>query len=376
MVLNLKPIIKKEIFQIIRDKRALGVLLFIPAFMLVMFGYALNFDVKHIKLAVYDEDNSAESREFVQNFTRSEYFDLIKYLDDSDEIDRLMATERIKAAFVIPEDFSHNLIAGREARVQVIIDGANANSASTIVGYVQAITSDFSGEIVVDALKKIGKTGMSLPVDFRPRIWFNPELKSAKFLVPGLIGFILMVTAVISTALSVVRERERGTMEQITVSPIKPVELIIGKVIPYIFISLGATVMVLLFGFLLFGVEIKGSILLLFLVTLIFIIGCLGLGVLISTFAKTQQVAFMIAAMATMLPTFILSGFVFPIRNMPVIVQAVTYLVPARYYLVALRAIILKGVGIWAFWDQLLFMLAFAFMTIVASSVRASKIRL
>lgn len=373
MFSRIKPIVIKEFRQVARDKRSLGVLLFIPAFMLVMFGYALNFDVKHTSLAIYDDDKSQKSRDFVENFLHSEYFDLKYYLHSTSEIDKLMGEEKVRVAVVIPQDFSEKLLAGREAVVQIIVDGANANAASTAVGYVNAIVQSYSTKILTDSLMRIGKSGLSLPIDYRPRVWYNPELRSAKFLVPGLIVLILMITAVISTSLSVVREKERGTMEQITVSPIKPAELIIGKTIPFVIISLIGAIIILLASFILFDVVIKGSYILLFIITLIFLTGCLGLGLLISTFAETQQLAFMLAVMVTILPTFILSGFVFPIRNMPVVIQAITYLIPARYFIVVLRSIILKGVGLSAFWHQTLFLIAFAIFTIILSSMRLSK---
>jgi len=369
MFSRIKSIIKKEFRQIARDKRTLGILLFIPAFMLVMFGYALNFDVKHISLAIYDNDQSRMSREFVQNLLHSEYFDLKYYLKRTGDIDKLMGEEKVRVAIVIPKDFSKKLYTDRETTIQVILDGANSTAAATTVGYLNAIIQNFvaRGHSPVPTFIP--------PIDYRPRVWYNPELRSAKFLVPGLIGFILMVTAVISTSLSVVREKERGTMEQIFVSPIKSIELILGKTIPYIFISFLATVLILFFGYFLFDVVIKGSYLLLFIVTLVFLTGCLGLGLLISTIVETQQVAFMLAVLITMLPTFILSGFVFPIRNMPPPIQAVTYLFQARYFLVSLRCIILKGVGLSAFWDQVLFLTIFATITIGLSAVRMRKKR-
>ncbi|MBD3232913.1 MAG: ABC transporter permease subunit [candidate division Zixibacteria bacterium] len=370
---KLKPIVKKEFRQVIRDRRTLAVLLFIPAFLITMFGYALNFDVKHIIMAVYDEDNSKLSREYARSFIHTEYFDLYGYLNDRDQIDNLMGNEVIQVALVIPHDFSNYLIAGKESKVQVIIDGANSNTATTVNGYVEAFTGDFSQKIMLKTFLKTGSKAAVMPIDFRPRIWFNPELKSAKFLIPGLIGFILMITAVVSTALSIVREKERNTIEQILVSPVNPLELVIGKVVPYILISLIAAAAVLLVGNILFDVVVNGSYLLLLLVTLIFLVACLGLGILISTAAETQQTAFMMATMITVLPTFILSGFVFPIRNMPEIIQAITYLVPARYYLVALRAIILKGVGITAFWDQILYLIAFGGLVLSVSIVRLRK---
>lgn len=374
MFSRIRPIVIKEFRQISRDKRTLGVLLLVPAFMLVMFGYALNFDVKHVSLAIYDGEGSRASRAFAESLLHSEYFDLKYRLKDVREIDDLMGEEKVRVALVIPQDFSKRLLAGREAIVQVIVDGANANAAATAVGYVNAMVQDYSTKLSVRARMRAGHSDVPVPIDYRPRVWYNPELKSAKFLVPGLIGFILMITAVISTALSVVREKEQGTIEQIIVSPIRPVELILGKTIPYILLSLVATAIILLVSFYLFDVVVRGSVLLLFGVTLLFLAGALGLGLLISTVADSQQVAFQMATLVTMLPTFLLSGFVFPIRNMPLPVQVITYIVPARYFLSALRSIILKGVGLSAFWDQMLFLLAFAVLTLGISSARLRRI--
>ncbi|MFH1893653.1 MAG: ABC transporter permease [Candidatus Zixiibacteriota bacterium] len=370
MTNRLKPVIKKELRQISRDRRTLGILLFIPAFMLVMFGYALNFDVRDISLAVCDEDKTSSSREFIESFLHSEYFTLNYSVNDPRELDELLDNGDALVAIVVPIGFSESILAGGTSSVQVLVDGTNPTSASTAVGYATAIVQSYSNKIITHSLMRVGRSGVAAPIDYRPRIWFNPELKSAKFLIPGLIGFILMVTAVVSTSLSIVREKERGTMEQLTVSPLNPIELILGKTIPYIVISLVATVAILIVGQVLFDVTVKGSYALLLLVTLIYLTACLGLGLLISSISDSQQVAFQIAVMATMLPTFLLSGFVFPIRNMPIVVQAVTYIVPARFFMVALRAIVLKGVGISAFWDQLLYLLAFALLTIGLSSLR------
>lgn len=370
MTSRLKPVIKKEFRQISRDRRTLGILLFIPAFMLVMFGYALNFDVRDISLAVCDQDKTSSSRQFVESFLHSEYFTLNYSVNDPRELDELLDNGDALVALVVPAGFSESILAGSKPSVQVLVDGTNPTSASTAVGYATAIVQSYSTGIIAHSLMRLGRSGVTAPIDYRPRVWFNPELKSAKFLIPGLIGFILMVTAVVSTSLSIVREKERGTMEQLTVSPLNSIELIIGKTIPYIAISLIATVVILIVGQVLFDVTVKGSYLLLLLVTLLYLTACLGLGLLISSISESQQVAFQIAVMATMLPTFLLSGFVFPVRNMPTVVQIVTYAVPAKYFMVALRAIVLKGVGIGAFWDQLLYLFGFALLTIGLSSRR------
>ncbi len=372
--LNILPIVRKEFRQIKRDKRILGILLFIPALMLFMFGYALNFDVKHTRVAVYDEDKSRTSREFIQQFFSSEYLDYVYALQSKSEINNLLDGEHVRAVIVIPSAFSKDLQKGRATSIQIIVDGTNSNTAATVLGYINSIVQQYSLNVISQSFMRLGQKQLTMPINFQPRIWYNPELRSAKFLVPGLIAFILMVTAVISTTLSVVRERELGTIEQIIVSPIKPIELILGKTIPYVIISLIATVMILIMGYFLFDISVKGNVLLLSMVTLFFLLGGLGMGLLISTLVETQQLAFMIAIIVSMLPTFILSGFVFPIRNMPLLIQGITYLLPARYFLSSLRAIILKGVGISAFWEQALILFIYAIFMIAISSIRMKKI--
>jgi ABC-2 type transport system permease protein len=374
MYATIISIIRKEFLQIRRDRRILGMLLFIPSLMLLMFGYALNFDVRHTSLAVYDEDRTETSRSFARQFWNSEYFNLKFHLDRKSDIDPLLDGERVRVVLVIPVGFSRDIARGREAAVQVLIDGANSFSATTILGYINAIVQQYSLTVVTSALVRSGGKTLPLPIDFRPRVWYNAELRSAKYLVPGLIAFIMMVVAVVSTALSVVRERELGTLEQLKVSPVRPLEIVIGKTVPYTLISLAAAFSILLVGYFLFDVQVKGSYLLLVLATLIFLLGSLGFGLFISTVAETQQVAFMIAALSTLLPTFVLSGFVFPIRNMPEVIQAITYFIPARYFLAALRGIILKGVGLDALWDQFVFLLAYATLMVGVSSLRLRKL--
>ncbi len=369
----LRPVIKKEFLQIRRDSRSLMFLIFLPAFMLVMFGFALNFDVKHIPLAVVDEDGSRASRDLVDKFRTTEYFDLKAVLPKTAAIDPLMAREDIRAALVIPVKFAEDLLAGRSPSVQVLVDGSNAMSGTTAAGYVGAIVQSYSQGITLKMLARRGLTVASLPLAAEVRVWYNPELRSAMFLIPGLMAFILMVIVTVSTAFSVVREKERGTMDQLRISSLTPFELILGKIIPYVAISIGSAHLVLLLGRLLFGVGIRGSYPLLLLAMVLFVTGALGQGLLISTITRTQQVAFLIALLTTMLPTFILSGFVFPIRNMPPVVQAITYFVPGRYFLAALRAIILKGVGLGAVWDQFLLLAGFAALSLGASALRLGK---
>lgn len=370
---RIKPVVKKEFRQISRDKLSLGLLLVLPAFLLIMYGYALNFDVKHLSLAVLDQEKSQRSRGFIDKFRQTEYFDVEYNLTDQKQIDDLMEKGKVQVALVVPWDFSRSLIAGRETAVQVLIDGGEAGIAGTAIGYVNAVIQSYTTGIVVKAMEARGGADLSVPLELRPRVWFNPELKSVRFLIPGLMAFVLMITVVISTAFSVVREIERGSIEQIIVSPLRPHELIIGKIIPYALISLFSAHTVLLFGDLLFDVSIKGSYAWLLAGILFFLVCGLGLGLLISTIASTQQVAFMIAVITTMLPTFILSGFVFPIRNMPVVIQAVTYLIPARYFLIILRGVMLKGVGLSAFGEELAVLAGFGLLTLILSSARMNK---
>ncbi|MDH7511891.1 MAG: ABC transporter permease [Clostridiales bacterium] len=358
----IKPVVKKEFRQIRRDKRTLGMLLFIPAFLLIMYGYALNFDVKHLALAVLDQEKSPRSQDFIERFLVTEYFDLMRVVESDREIDRLMGEGTVQVALVIPYDFSRSLLAGRQTDIQVIINGEETFIAGAAAGYVSAIAQSYSPSIIVR------------PLDLHPRIWFNPELRSARFLVPGLMAFVLMITVVISTAFSVVRERERGSIEQLMVSPLNPAALVVGKTIPYVLVSLVSAHLVLAFGRLFFGVSIKGQYGYLLAGMILFLVGGLGVGLLISTVARTQQVAFMIAIITTMLPTFVLSGFVFPIRNMPLAIQAITFVIPARYFLAILRGVMLKGAGLDALWGQMSFLVAFAALALGLSSMRLGKI--
>jgi ABC-2 type transport system permease protein len=363
----------KELRQISRDPATLGTLLVVPLFLLIMFGYAISLDTTHIPLAVLDRDQTESSRAFLDSFLHSEFFELKTVIHKESEIDGLLDEGRALAALVIPPGFGSDVLRGKSTEVQAIVDGSNGNTAATAIGYVQAVTADWSRRAFVRSLQRAGIRGMRSTVDFRPRVLFNPELRSANFLVPGLIVLILIMTAVMSTAISIVREKERGTMEQLTVSPVRPLELIVGKTVPYLLIGLVAAAAILAASRMLFGVTVKGSWLELGLVTLIFLIGCLALGVLVSTLSNSQQVAFLISVLLTLLPVFILSGFVFPFRNMPGIIQAVSYILPGRYYLSALRSIMLKGVGFWAYKEQVLALLLFAAATAAGSVLRLRR---
>lgn len=369
---TLRPVIIKEFRQIRRDPTSLGMLLLLPALLIAVVGYALNFDVKHIPLVIYDQSKTELSRKFLKTFKQTEYFDYLYEATNYGEVEELINRGNAKVALVVPKAFGQDLLAGRDTRVQIIVDGSDANSAGQAVSYASRMATGYSQRILNEAMVLNGRNRY-VPVDFQPRVWYNPDLISSKFLVPGLIGFILVLTAVVSTSLTVVREKERGTMEQIMVSPLRPVELILGKTIPYMIISLLASTLILLLGYLLFDIQILGSILLLYVAIFLLLLGALGQGLLISTVTDSQQVAFMVSVFSSLLPSFLLSGFVFPISSMPIVLQILSNVAVTKFFLVAERGIILKGVGLSAVWDQLLSMAVFAFIVLTISSIRMQK---
>lgn len=362
---------KKEFRQIVRDRRTLMILLFIPVFFLLLYGYALNFDIKHVALAVEDRDNSAESRTIVSAFLNSGYFDLADTIRTEAELDRAMEGNFVRAALVIPENTGRLVRRGQPAPVQVIINGDNANTAATVLGYAMTIVRSVSVSLIVE------QRGLNLqpPVSVEPRIWFNPELKSALFLVPGLIGFIGMITATISTALSVVREKERGTWEQVRMAPIDTVSYVVGKTIPYLGLSLVSSMAIMVAAMWLFELPMRGSWWGLLFATTLFLLGALGTGLLVSTIADSQLLAFQIVLILAFLPTFLLSGFIFPIQNMPKPIQLVTHIIPARYFLVALRGIVLKGVGMATVWRDMTALGIYSVVVLGLASARLARER-
>jgi ABC-2 type transport system permease protein len=361
----------KEMRQIARDPRTLLILLFVPAFFLFVYGYALNFDIRHIGLAVKDDDRSPASRELVSAFVNSGYFDLVRMVTADAGVDRAIEDGEARAALVIPAGFGASVAQGRPEQVQVIINGDNANTATTVSGYVTAIIASVSARL--EATVRVGRAPAVPLVLLEPRVWYNPELRSAIFLIPGLIAYIAMLTAVVSTALSVVREKEAGTMEQIRMAPLGPLPFILGKAVPYFLIALVVSMSIVPSSMLLFDLPMRGSWLVLFGSVSLFLIGALGLGLFISTVAETQQVAFQIALLVSFLPTLMLSGFIFPISSMPAFLQRVTYIVPARYFLVALRGVVLKGVGVAAFWQELAALAVFAIVILGLASLRLRR---
>jgi ABC-2 type transport system permease protein len=358
---------RKEMRQIRRDRRTLMTIVFVPAFFLLLYGYALNWDIKHIGLAVQDRDGTAQSRALISAFVNSGYFDRVADVHSPAEIDRILNLNLARAVLVVPEGFGRDLVERRRPPVQFLVDGDNANTATTVMGYAGNIVRSAGVSLVP------GPVAAAPPIFVEPRIWYNPELRSTLFLVPGLIAYILMITAVISTALSIVREKESGTMEQVRMAPIDTFSFVVGKSIPYFFISLASATLIIFAAMVLFGLPMRGNWLALLLALSLFIAGALGTGLLISTVAETQQVAFQAALLTSFLPTLMLSGFIFPISSMPAALQVITHAVPARYFLIALRGIVLKGSPIALLWPQLLALSIYALVMLALASVRLAR---
>jgi ABC-2 type transport system permease protein len=350
----------KEFLHLRRDPRTALTLLGMPVLLIFVFGFALSFDVKHIRLAVVDEDGTRAARDVAEAFLRSGYFDLVSHGRDSRALDLLFATGRAQAALVIPEGYGAALSGGGPTTLQFVLDGADAQMATTILAYGRQIVASISPMV----------RGREGPVPGMPVVWYNPELSSARFLVPGLVAFILAITTVIATALSVVREKERGTMESLRATPLFAPELLVGKTLPYLIIASGSAAGSLFLAWALFGVPLRGSLLWLGVVTVLFLAGGLGQGLFISTLADSQQVAFQLGLLSTMLPTLLLSGFIFPISSMPVPLQVITHVIPARYFLVALREIVLKGAGVEVWWDQAVALVIYATLALALGTLR------
>ena len=360
----------KEFRQIGRDRRTLMILLFVPAFFLLLYGYALNFDIRNIPLAVQDNDRSSASREVISAFVNSGYFTLVQDVPRDADVVRALDRGDARAVLVIPGGFGRDAGGGRPTSVQLLISGDNANTATTVMAYGVGLVSAISTRYELQA--RAASAGAPL-LSAETRVWYNPELRSTLFLVPGLIAYIAMLTAVVSTALSIVREKEVGTMEQVRMSPVGPLAYVIGKTVPYFVVSLVSSMAIIGLSMWLFDLPMRGSWSMLLVAVSVFLVGALAFGVLVSTLAETQQVAFQVALLTSYLPTLMLSGFIFPISSMPAVLQAITYAVPARYFLIVLRGIVLKGVGVAVFWQELAALVVFAASVLALASLRLKR---
>jgi len=350
---RLKAIIRKEIYHLLRDYQSLYLAFAIPLILIILFGYALSLDVDKVETVVVDYDKSALSRDFVRKIDASPYFHLAGHLDRAADAVSFLDRDAAKVAIIIGPDFMKNLQADREAQLQILIEGSDPNFAGIIRGYLTVFTEQYNQKILFDFLNRQGMTTIKPPVDGRIRIWFNEDLESRNFIIPGIIAIIIMIVGALLTSLIIAREYENGTMETLKSLPVKAGELLLGKAIPYFFIGLTDVLIAMPLGQLLFGVVMKGNFLLMMLATALYLFVALALGLLISTATKSQLVANQMAVIITYLPSVLLSNFVFPIVNMPKVLQMITYIVPARYYIDILGGVYLRDTGIAYLWPSM-----------------------
>ena len=370
---RIKSVAWKEFIQIRRDPRSLALALVIPIFLLLIFGYGLSLDIDEVRTVVWNRDaGSRTSRDFLLNFINSRYFRVIGYRDNYRDIQRMINKGDVMLALVIPKDFSHYIESGQAAPVQLLIDGSDANTATIARGYVKTVVSNYNVKLLTATLEGRGIAPIK-SLDARSRIWFNMGLTSTWFIVPGVIAMIIMIIAALLTSICIAREWERGTMEQLISTPVKAPELVVGKFIPYFIIGFFDLIVGVVMARFLFHVPFRGSYLLLIALSWLFLVGALSQGILISIVARTQLMASQLATLTTMIPTIILSGFIYPIFNMPKALQLITFLIPARYYIVILREIFLKGAGISNMWDEAGFLALFAFIMVGLSIKKFKK---
>lgn len=363
-------LVRKEFIHIFRDPRTLAIMIIQPLMMLVLLGFAATSDVEHLRTAVFDGDKSPQSRALMESYQASNYFDIVQVAAREDDLTYLIDRGVVRGALVIPAGYGQDVAADKETQVSFLIDGSDPSVANTVFSASQSVGQSVSIRLIEE---RLNARVSDLPgVEVRPRVWYNPNLKSAYFMIPGMIVLVLFVFTTLFTSTAIVREREMGTIEQLMITPIKPIELIVAKVIPYVLVSFVVVVEVLVVGTLVFDVPINGSVPLLLGLSGLFMLTALGLGILISSVASTQQEA-LLMTLATVLPTVYLSGFLFPIEAMPDWLQMISYLIPARYALVIVRGIILKGVGLSALIEQVGAVILFSTVVVVLAATRFRK---
>jgi len=366
MLERIKQMVIKEFIQIFRDKRMKAIVFVIPLIQTMVFGYAVTTDVNNIPTAFYDLDRSSESRALARRFEASGYFRITNTPGSPAEIRDLLDRGKVTMALQVNRGFSEDLKKNRNAAVQILFDGTDSNTATVAIDYANRIVKEYAKDLSSSA------PDASEAIDLRPRSWYNPELKSKNYNVPGVIAMVIMLTSLLLTSMAVVREREIGTMEQLMVTPLKPIELILGKTIPFALIAFFDMALITVFGVIIFDIPVRGPILLLPVSTAIYLLSVLGVGLFISTIAKTQQQALM-ATFLFYMPAVLLSGFMFPVENMPEVFQYITYVNPLRYFLVIIRGIFLKGNGIGILWPQMLSLLVLGLVVMTVSSLRFRK---
>lgn len=364
---------RKEFIHIFRDPRSLGMAIAIPMLLLVLFGYALKLDVDNVPIVVWDRSESHASREFISRFDGSAYFSIRDYVRTYPEVEHAIDSAQALVALVIPEDFARRIDSGRTAGVQLIVDGSDSNTATIAMGYADAIASAYSQDVALREVRRSGARDLQVPTDLRLRTWYNQDMESKNYIIPGLIAVIMMVIAALLTSLTVAREWESGTMEQLISTPVKGSELILGKFIPYFVIGMFDVLMSVLTGEFIFNVPLRGSVILLFGMAAVFLTGALSMGMVISILARGQLLASQLAMVLTFLPSFLLSDFMYAISNMPRPIQMMTYLIPARYFVVLLKGIYLKGVGLPILWTEGLLLVIFSVLMVVWANLKFKK---
>jgi len=364
---RIRAIAKKEFLHVLRDRRTLVLIVLMPFMQLTIYGYAINTDVKHMATALYDEDQTPLSRRLVQAFEQSAYFNITQHAQSPDALRHLIDKGKVKAGLHIPPEFAKHLLSGRTSALQLLIDGTDSNPANAALNTSQAIVTSF--------MQREGLIPVSvLPIDFRPRMWYNPDLKSSFFMVPGLVGLLLQLLIPMITATAIVREKERGNIEQLLVTPIKPYELMVGKLVPYVCIGMIIAVTIIAAARLLFHVPVRGNPLTLFGLTLLYLTVCLGIGLFASTIAHNQQQAAQII-MFFAAPSILLSGFIFPRETMPLPIFYLGYLIPLTYFVKIVRGVVLKGLGLFDLWEQVI-PLAILAVIVVSLSIKKFHKRL
>lgn len=371
---RIRAIARKESVHILRDPRSLGMAIAIPMLMLLLFGHALTLDVDNVPVVVWDQSGTPQSREMISRFGGSRYFAIIGHAESYRPLEEAIDSRLALAAIVIPSDFADQLAAGREATVQMIVDGSDANTATIAAGYSRAVTSAYSQQVAMRTASRHGSPAPAMPVEVRPRVWYNATMESRNYIIPGLIAVIMAVIAALLTSLTVAREWESGTMEQLISTPVRGPELIIGKMLPYFAIGMLDVLLAVLMGEFMFHVPLRGSVWLLFAMSAIFLVGVLSVGMLISIATKGQLLASQLAMIITFLPSFLLSGFMYAIANMPRPLQIITHVIPARYFIAILKGIYLKGVGLETLWREALLLTVFG-TVVLAAAIRKFKMK-
>jgi len=370
---RMRAICVKELHHIVRDARSLALALLLPVLMLLLFGFALSLDVDRIPTMIYDQDHSAASRDLVKQFSASRFFQIRGMATDYATVERGIDRSQVLLAVVIPVNYARDLAAGRDAQVQLLLDGSDSNTASIALGYSETLVRNYSLALRAEAMNRRGGQTLAPPVDARLRVWYNNSLESKNYVVPGLIAVVLQIIAALLTSLTIAREWEMGTMEQILSTPLRPAEMVVGKMFAYFVVGVADAAISLLVGIFVFQVPLRGSLLLLAVSICVFLCGALFWGIFISAAAKTQVAAYQGGILSSFLPAFLLSGFIYSIETMPWVIQVITHIIPARYVVTILKGIFLKGVGLSVLWGELAFLALYALIIFLLATRKLNQ---